>query len=354
MNNLITIVLTYRDRERSIVTKCLESLKNQTNKEFEVVLVDYGSKAAIDELVLAYTFVKLIKCKTEQQLWCKSRAINIVLKNCKTPYFFVGDMDMIYHPNFIETLQQLKQKQEAIYFQVGFLNGTESKKDVSFHDYSINFKSYEDATGMTFFKTEALKSIHGYDEFYNGWGGEDTDVHVRLKNAGYKVNFYTEKVLMLHQWHPKHYRIASDIMPFHPKLEQINHQYLEFTRQTNKTKANLNFDWGIYNESDYVTLENADFNFSLTNKEAEVKSFISNVLLAEKDKVIKVSITLDADYKSIKQTTKKLLQKKTISFLEMFAINKLLLECIINNLRDCAYQYQYNSNKQTIHLIIKL
>lgn len=351
---MITIVLTYRDRAKSIVAKCLESLKNQTNKEFEVVLVDYGSKAPIDGLIQAYTFVKLLRCNTEQQLWCKSRAINIVLKNCESPYFFVGDMDMMYHPNFVETLHHLKQNQDAIYFKVGFLNETESKKNIPFHDYIINFISNEEATGMTLFNTEVLKSIHGYDEFYNGWGGEDTDVHARLNNAGYKVNFYTEKVLMLHQWHPKHYRAASDIMPFHPKLEQINHQYLEFTRQTKKTKANLRFEWGIYKASDYKVLKNADFNFNITNKEAEFKSFISNVLLAEKNKVVKVTIVPDADYKSIKQTTKKLLQKKTISFLEMATINKLLLECIINSFRNCAYQYQYNSNKQTIHLVIKL
>tara|TARA_R110001583_G_scaffold103480_1_gene250713 strand:+ start:86 stop:1084 length:999 start_codon:yes stop_codon:yes gene_type:complete len=332
----------------------LESLKNQTNKEFEVVLVEYGSKAKINELVQAYTFVKLIRCNTEQQLWCKSRAINIVLKNCKTPFFFVGDMDMIFHPNFVEILQNLKLNQEAIYFQVGFLNEAESKKDIPFHEYLINFKSNEEATGMTLFNTEVLKSIHGYDEFYNGWGGEDTDVHVRLKNAGYKVNFYTENILMLHQWHTKQYRKASDTMPFHPKLEQINHQYLEFTRQTKKTKANLNFDWGIYTESDYVALKNANFDFNLTNKEADVKSFISNVLLVEKDKVIKMTIMLDPNYKSIKETTKRFLKKKTISFLEMSSINNLLLECIINNLRNCAYQFQYDLNKQTIYLVIKL
>lgn len=351
---MITIALTYRDRDLNIITTCLESIKNQTSKEFEVVLVDYGSKEPIDELVQAYTFIKLVKCRTEQQLWCKSRAINIVLKQCTTPYFFVGDIDMIYHPNFVETLQNLKENQEAIYFQVGFLNETESKRNVTFEDYLINFKSNEEATGMTLFNTEVLKSIHGYDEFYNGWGGEDTDVHVRLINAGYKVNFYTENVFMLHQWHPKNYRKGNDAMPFHPKLEQINHQYLEFTRQTKKTKTNLKCDWGVYNESDYVSLKQADFIFNLTNKEADVKSFISNVLLAEKGKVIKVALSRDDNFKSIKQIIKKLLQKNTISFLEMSSINKLFLECIINSLRNCSYQYQYNSKKQTINLVIKL
>jgi GT2 family glycosyltransferase len=310
----LIITLTYRDRDKNIVKNCLESLKYQTNKDFKVVLVDYGSKTPIDELVNEYEFVQLTRCKTEQQLWCKSRAINIVLKNCKTPYFLVGDIDMIYHPNFVETLHNLKENQEAIYFQVGFLNKAESKKNIPFEDYLIKFKSNQEATGMTLFNTNVLKEINGYDEFYNGWGGEDTDVHVRLKNAGFQVNFYNEKILMLHQWHPKNYRKLNHIMPFHTQLEHINHQYLEFTRQTNKTKANLQFDWGIYNESDYVNLKNVNFYFNLTNKEADVKAFISNVLLAEKDMVIKLAIKRDANYKSIKQITKKLLKKRLYYF----------------------------------------
>ena len=86
----------------------------------------------------------------------------MVLKHCKTPYFFVGDMDMIYHPNFVETLQKLTKNEEAIYFQVGFLNETESKKNIPFHDYVINFRSNEEATGMTLFNTKVLKSTLKY------------------------------------------------------------------------------------------------------------------------------------------------------------------------------------------------
>lgn len=355
---MITIVLTYRNRDLNIVETCLKSLKTQTNSRFEVVLVDYGSqdkfKDQLYTVVQSYKFVKLLRCDTEQQLWCKSKAINMVLKKTVAPNFFVGDVDMIYHPDFIETLHNLKQNNEVVYFQVGFLNEAESKISKVFDAYKINFESNEEATGMTLFNSEVLKAINGYDEFYHGWGGEDTDVHVRLKNAGYKVFFYTESILMLHQWHPKHYREVNDLTPFHSSLEQINHQYLEFSKHTNKVKANENFNWGIYNELDYTTLKTVDLNFQLTNKEAEIKAFISNVLLSETGKVVKVVITHDADYTSIKQKTKKILGKKTVLFLDMQTINNMLLECVVNNLRTKVYQFQYNFNMQTIHFTIKL
>lgn len=355
---MITFALTYRNRDLNIVKICLESLKNQTNNQFEVVLVDYGSNETFKESLLKltqdYSFVKLIRCETDKQLWCKSRAINVVLKQTQALYFFVGDVDMIYHPNFIETLYGIKLNNEVVYFQVGFLDELESKVSKDFESYKINFKSNEEATGMTLFNSEVLKTINGYDEFYHGWGGEDTDVHSRLKNAGYRVSFFTESILMLHQWHPKHYRHVNDISPFHSSLEQINHQYLEFSEQIKKVKANENFNWGVYNELDYTALKLVDLSFQLTNKEAEIKAFISNVLLIQSGKVISVDITYNSDYNSVKQKIKKTLGKKAILFLDMQTINKMLLECFINNLRDSAYQLKYNYKSQTIHLIIKL
>ncbi|MDO7172723.1 glycosyltransferase family 2 protein [Mariniflexile sp. AS56] len=355
---MITIVLTYRNRDLNSVETCLNSLKAQTNSGFEVVFVDYGSqnryKVQLNTLVQSYNFVKLLRFETEQQLWCKSKAINMVLKQTDTPYFFVGDVDMIYHPNFIETLDSLKQSKEVVYFQVGFLGEEESRISKEFDAYKLSFKSNAEATGMTLFNTKILKSINGYDEFYHGWGAEDTDVHMRLNNAGYNVSFYTDSILMLHQWHPKHYREVNDLTPFHSSLEQINHQYLELSKETKRVKANENFNWGVYRELDYLALKSVDLNFKLTNKEAEIKAFISNVLLTLTGKVLTVAITHDVNYNSIKQKTKKLLGKKTVSFLTMQIINNILLECIVNNLRTNAYILQYNSNNQTIHFTIKL
>lgn len=355
---MITIILTNRNRDLGIVKNCLLSLEKQTMKNFRVLLVDYGSFTAYQEqlhlLAQNYEFVTLIQCDTQQQLWCKSRAINIALKQCKTTFVFVGDIDMLYHPKFIEKLNKLKNKNTAIYFQVGFLNKEESKQIKNFKDYKISFKSNKEATGMTLFYTQTLMDINGFDEFYNGWGSEDTDVHVRLKNAGYSVNFYNETVLLLHQWHSKKYRQKNIDSPFHSSLEQINSDYLKFTTSSKKIKSNLHFHWGNYNASDYEQLNKIDNTHKITNTEAQIKAFINNILLVEKNKVISVVINTHSEYKSLKQSAKKILGKKTISFLSMPMVNNILLECIISNLRNRAYKFQYNTFAKEIHLIIKL
>ncbi len=323
-----------------------------------MILVDYGSvlnyERDLRELVTKYDFITLVRCEATQQLWCKSRAINIALKQCDTVCFFVGDIDMLYAPDFVETLETLKSETVTTYFQVGFLSEIESKEKKNFADYEINFKSNLEATGMTLYPTALLKAINGYDEYYNGWGSEDTDAHVRLRNGGHEVIFHTDSILMLHQWHPKHYRSANDLTPFHTELEQINASYLTYVKETGKVKANTNFKWGIYNQKDYEALNTIDQTYSITNKSAEFFAFVNAILLVDKDVVIKLDVKKHKDYRSQKQKVKSVLGKKTMTFLKFDDMNNRILDCMVNQLRGKAYKYQFNVKDESISLIVKL
>ncbi|WP_298343673.1 glycosyltransferase [uncultured Algibacter sp.] len=355
---MITIVLTNRNRDSRLIKRCLKSLENQSNTDFHCVIVDYGSSEKqlkdLEIFIKDFKHINLISCETSEQLWCKSRAINIALQSCNTSYFFVGDIDMIYHPDFIETLNQYQTKADATYFQVGFLSEEESKKEKVFNEFEINFKSTREATGMTLYNTNVLKHINGYDEFYHGWGSEDTDVHIRLKNANKQVFYYEKSVLILHQWHPKIYRSTSSLEPFHSKLETINQKYLEFTKRSGNTKANQNQNWGYYKPEDYKKLKGVEVVFNITNELSEVKGLLSNLLMYSSNKVVSISVKKHPEYKSIKHVAKKVLDKKVKTFLDMQEVNDLLLECIILNFRNAPYQYNFDSSSQNISLIIKL
>ena len=355
---MITVVLTNRNRDLKSVKRCLTSLNNQSNKQFKLVVVDYGSKnknlQMLRCLIEEFPEIELICCDTSKQLWCKSRAINIALKSCETSYFFVGDIDMIYHSEFIENLYQIKGKADAVYFQVGFLSAVESQKNKNFDDYKINFKSSNEATGMTIYKTEVLKSINGYDEFYHGWGSEDTDVHLRLKNADKRVLFYNDSILILHQWHPKNYRNKESTEPFHSCLEKINQKYLYYTKVSKKIKANIGFEWGLYHFNSNEKLKKVNDEYNVTNELADFKGFVNNVLLNTKGQVISVSIRNHKEYRSLKHAAKKVLGKTVLTFLDMQSVNDLLLETLIVNCRNVPYKYSFNRETQHIALIINL
>lgn len=353
---MITLVFTCRDREINTIERCLNSLLLQSNSDFEIVFVDYGSTINYNEKLnelLNNTKIKYIKCDVPKQLWNKSRAINIALKDCQNPFFFVGDIDMIFHSNFVQKLHENKDENAVSYFQVGFLDKNESERNCLFEDYKINFNSTADATGMTLYPTMLLKQINGFDEFYHGWGSEDTDVHIRLQNLQIKVKYYDDEILILHQWHQKFYRSLKNKAPFHTFLERINSKYLLQTKELKKTKSNLNNQWGIIpNEEEYRALTNPNVFISIKNEKDSIDALLRGSIFEIKDSILQVEIKKVKDEKKNKNFIKKIIGKKYQKYYDLEIINDLILETIISSFRNAPYEYCMDKNR--IHLKIKL
>lgn len=354
---MITIVLTNRNRNLRIIKNCLDSLANQTSSDFKIILVDYGSAPVyvngLIQLVFHYHFVELICYQVHGQLWNKSKAINIALKQTSTPYFFVGDIDMLFRHDFIEKILELKKEDKVIYFQVGVLSQSESTLNKSFEDYVIKHKTNDEATGMTLYPTELLKSIKGYDEFYHGWGAEDTDVHIRLKLGGHKVVFYDEALFILHQWHSKNYRSKESMEPFHSYLERINHQYIQFIVQKKENIANAFFDWGKLPERTNFVGSNKMI-LLVTNQVSEIEALLYGFLDNYNGQNVVIEVKEHPKYKNVKNEVKKFLGKKHLKFYDFQTINNMLLGHIITRYRDKYYEYEWNKKMNTIELKIAL
>jgi len=354
---MATVVLTNRNRNLQTVKNCLDSLQNQSNDDFELFFVDYGSNddyvAHLEQLLLKYPKINYINCPVSGQLWNKCRAINIVLQQCKTPYFFVGDVDMLFHSDFISKLHELKNENIVTYFQVGFLSQKETKFNKDFHNATVEFVSRKEATGMTLYPTQLLKEINGYDEFYHGWGAEDTDVHIRLHNLGIKIDFFEKEILLKHQWHPKTYRTKLSTDPYHFELERINHSYIQTSQTGKKIKANIKQQWGVLpEEKEYSKLSGQpDFTIEIEPETSKV-----NALLAQLDnfenKVVLIIVKDTSDSNKRKQFAKRILGKKYLEFLPMKIVNNMILQEIVMHYRNLPYQYSFDQNKNLIHLKI--
>ncbi len=352
---MVSIVFTYRNRSLNIVRRCLNSLATQTNIDFTIFIVNYGSEIAttkdLERLIEDYENINYIYCDTSKQLWNKSKAINIVLKLCKTPYFFVGDIDMIFKNNFVDTLVELKKQNEITYFQVGFLSEFESNVKKEFEKYKIKHISKEATTGMTLYPTELLKSICGFDEFYHGWGSEDTDVHLRLQHKNIKVNFYTKDVLILHQWHSRDYRSKKSKEPLHSSLEQVNQSYLQQVALSGDGIANSFFGWGINNKPmPFIDV----IDIAIQNKKSDIDALIIGSLSLYREKEIVITVYKHPAYKSLKNSIKPIFGKKQIVFYNFQEINDLLLSMMISRFRTNYYEYEWCQITDKITLKIAL
>jgi len=341
MNNL-TIVIPNRSRDLQIVSRSLTSIQEQWIDGMHIIVVDYGSEPAyqfeLNSLIKGLSNIELILCPTQGQLWNKSRCINRVLKNCETSHIMVSDMDMIWHPQFIENHLKSFSKQESVYFTVGIMTQQESALEKSFDDYQIKFQTDSEATGITVLPTAHLKSINGFDEFYHGWGSEDTDVHVRLRNAGYKVRFRESEVLFKHQWHEKAYRRLNATAPLHTGLERVNQEYLKQTKLLKRIKANQNFEKGQI--TNLTTLSDPKL-ITVSTLKSELKAMLCSLSETSGCYAIEVSIK----EKTLKEKLKAVKQPEKYSALSLEEANNLILEWIISQHRNCAYRYHFNHDK---------
>jgi GT2 family glycosyltransferase len=357
---MLYLIYPYRNRDVIRVKRSLESLKKQTNQNFRVLFVDYGSKpeiaSSIKTIVESYAFSNYNYIHSQYQPWNKSRALNSIIRTLNDGYCFVADVDMIFRSDFIETAIQLQKPNSAVYFKVGFLSDKETQLDKNFNDYELKFESTAGATGLTMCPTNILKKVRGFDEFYHFWGSEDTDVHVRLKNAGYKVQFYEDGILMLHQWH-KTYRLketkelSRELQMSH--IVRLNFQHLQTAIKEKKTIVN-DISWGqiITKQQEKQCLEALKHSRHIPNVKEAIDHFVFVELPHLKSGTHAFKFIEDQTNKTLKYKAKKVLKKRVDTYYSLKEVNDIVLLYIIGSYRNHPYIFKVSKDTSNIEFSI--
>lgn len=205
----LSIVFGYRNREVLRVKRCLDSLKNQTFIDFDVIFIDYGSNDSyatqIRSLVEQYAFVRYYYLYTVGHPWNRSHALNTGIRVSDASYILMGDVDLIYSPNAIFGLMEKAAPKRIVFGSMFYLGKTFAAWDRLFAVPLSKFKDSGDGPiGAIYLAYRPdLESIHGFDEYYCFWGVEDRDLDRRMRLIG-AVSIQLDKYRypIFHQWHP--------------------------------------------------------------------------------------------------------------------------------------------------------
>lgn len=108
---MISVILPAYNREK-FIEDCITSVLNQTYTDFEVLVVDDGSKDSTVEIVERLrnkdSRIKLIKASHKGV----SAARNLALENAKGEYIFFMDSDDCIHPDLLKILSDKMADQE--------------------------------------------------------------------------------------------------------------------------------------------------------------------------------------------------------------------------------------------------
>lgn len=124
---MISVIIPCYNAADTIV-RTLESVEEQTFKDYEVVLIDDGSLDNTKNIVTNYIKEKDNYVFLKQENKGVSTARNYGLNNAKGKYIAFLDADDVYHPLFLETLfnEIEKNRTDLACSQYQFMRMTEN------------------------------------------------------------------------------------------------------------------------------------------------------------------------------------------------------------------------------------
>lgn len=216
---------------------CLLSVFSQSVLPQEIIVGDDGSKDDTRKTIDDLRKISPVKIK---HLWQEDKGFRLAKMRNKciaastTEYIIEIDGDVILHHDFIK--DHIAFAKRGHYLKGGRVNigrkltevicreqkecslsvftpGFESKRENALHLPTLarylapRYRQHKESAlgcNMSFFKDDIL-AINGYDEFYEGWGGEDGDLGRRLQLYGLKKRHLKFAGIVFHLWHDDKY-----------------------------------------------------------------------------------------------------------------------------------------------------
>ena len=212
---------------------CLKSVMSLSPLPGAVIVGDDGSTDETRELVEKYQKIFPVPLK---YIWQSDEGFRLAMIRNKCvaeasgEYIIQIDGDLYLHKNFID--DHLRESRKGCFLKGGrvqlgevltksicesrvprkitpLTSGIEAKRanavrSTALADYlAPRYRKNRDnvlGCNMSFFKSDFL-SVNGYDESFEGWGGEDLDLSFRFRNLGLDKRYLKFCALGYHLWH---------------------------------------------------------------------------------------------------------------------------------------------------------
>jgi GT2 family glycosyltransferase len=243
---LISVIVTTYNWP-SALKLCLDSLFAQQDKAFEIIVADDGSNPAnlaLNQSHCGHSPVALHYAYHEDSGFRAGTIRNKAVALSKGEYLLFIDGDCVLLPHFIATHRSLAADGHFVPGNRVLLSQTFTQEVITqhqaLHNKSLPYllwlrlqnkinrvsaflrlplgflrelqpKKWQGAMtcNLGVWKQDFL-AVNGFDEQFEGWGYEDSDLVIRLIHAGVKRKEGRFAVPMLHLWHPHNDRSQHD------------------------------------------------------------------------------------------------------------------------------------------------
>jgi glycosyltransferase involved in cell wall biosynthesis len=188
--SLVSVVIPTYNSEKTLA-KCLRSIKNQTYKNIEIIIVDKNSRDKTVEIAKNYN-AKIFQLNAE-----RTEAKNFGLRKAIGKYVCFIDSDMELTKNVIEECVNLIEKDEKI----GGIIIPERSVGGSFwakvRDFERGFYAGTEIESARFFRKDLAEKVGGFDEdiiFF-----EESTLPQKMEKLGYNVKARVNAEILHHE-----------------------------------------------------------------------------------------------------------------------------------------------------------
>lgn len=190
----------------AIIEQCLDSVLNQQNIDFEILVIDNASQDNSREVLDRYQ--DKIRCVYSEENLGFGRANNVLAKEAQGKWLYLLNPDAsLTCPDDLQKLKAfMLDNGEVGLAGTGIQNndGKPTKPRYHYHAEDALLESRQKLPGQVawvlgasmFIETAAFKAIGGFDDDFFLYG-EEIDLCMRMRTAGYQVG-YCDRVLVKH------------------------------------------------------------------------------------------------------------------------------------------------------------
>jgi glycosyltransferase involved in cell wall biosynthesis len=228
----ISLLITTYNRKDALELVLL-SVKQQSLLPYEVIIADDGSTNDTAELIQEYQKnfpVKLLHCWQEDKGFRVSHIRNKAIAMASGEYIIMVDGDVVLHHQFVRDHKNHLADNQFIQGSRVLLSQEVTQKSIAAKrvNFSPLSKGITNRINATYFKlispmaswvysmkqniravrscnmscwrTDLIK-VNGFSEEFVGWGREDSELAVRLLNAGIRRYNLKFGAIVYHLWH---------------------------------------------------------------------------------------------------------------------------------------------------------
>jgi glycosyltransferase involved in cell wall biosynthesis len=237
-----SVIMTTYNSPRHLAL-AMAALEVQSELRFELHIADDGSTKDTADLVKSFAAkapFPVIYSWQPDEGYRKTKILNEAIRKAKADYLIFIDGDCVVHHDFIKMHLHFREKSRYLAGRRVDLGPKISEqitvdqvKSGGLHSFSLQlilsclrgdsqywhrsipvynstlrrlFKMdrVDDMKGCNFsVDRESVIKINGFDEDYEGYAREDTDLEMRLIKAGLKIKSVKGAALQYHVWHPR-------------------------------------------------------------------------------------------------------------------------------------------------------